>query len=403
MGESLLAGLKVLDVASFIAAPVASTMLADLGADVIKVEPPTGDTYRGLMSFPGFPESDVDYAWMVDNRSKRGIAINLLKPDGLAILHELIAEADVFVINYPPRVRRNLKLRYGDVAPMNGRLIYASLSAYGEEGPEAERSGFDSTALWARTGLMDLVRPDPEGPPARSLPGMGDHPTGVALFGAIMTGLYRRQITGRGGKVHTSLMANGVWWNAFYAQAALCGLPVPVRPKREEWATGTANHYRCADGRWFILSLVNEEKLWPRLLQALGDPALANDPRFSDIGTRRAHARELIEVLDGIFAGADWPTWRERLDAADITYGVVGKVEDVARDQQMHAAKILVSHEDPSGLSTHTVASPVWVEGVEKAPPRPAPSLGEHTDEILMEMGRTEKQIAELRKAGVVV
>ena len=288
------------------------------------------------------------------------------------MLRELAATADIFITNYPPRVREQLGLRHEDIAPLNERLIYASLSAYGEAGPESGKTGFDSTALWARTGLMDLVRPDPEGPPARSLPGMGDHPTGVALFAAIMTALYRRQVTGKGGKVHTNLMANGVWCNAFYAQAALCGLDIPIRPKRESWATGVANHYRCADGRWFILSLVNEDKQWPNLLRALDRPDLGADPRFAEKPARRRHARELIAILDELFLREPWPVWRARLEAEGLAFGVVGRTGDIPADPQMRAAGILVPHHDPSGLSTHTVAAPVWVEGLgeDPAPPR---------------------------------
>ncbi len=402
MAEPLFAGLKVLDVASFIAAPVAATMLADFGADVIKVEPPSGDSYRGLSAFPGFPSSDVDYAYMMDNRSKRGLALDLRQEAGRAVLRELAATADVFITNYPPRVREQLGVRYEDIAPLNERLIYASLSAYGEEGPEAGRTGFDSTALWARTGLMDLVRPDPEGAPARSLPGMGDHPTGVALFAAIVTALYRRQVTGKGGKAHTNLMANGVWFNAFYAQAALCGLDIPTRPKRENWATGVANHYRCADGRWFILSLVNEDKQWPNLLRALDRPDLGADPRFAEKPARHRHARELIAILDEVFIREPWAFWRERLEAEGLAFGVVGKTEDIPDDPQMRAAAIVIPHEDPSGLSTHTVAAPVWVEGSEKTAPRPAPETGQHTDEILAELGRAPEDIAALRACGAV-
>ncbi len=402
MAEPLLAGLRVLDVASFIAAPVAATMLADLGADVIKVEPPSGDAYRGLVGFPGFPVSEVDYAYMVDNRSKRGLALDLRQEAGRAVLRELAARTDVFVTNYPPRVRAQLGLRHEDIQPLNERLIYAALSAYGEAGPEAGRTGFDSTALWARTGLMDLVRPDPEGSPARSLPGMGDHPTGVALFAAIMTALYRRETTGKGGKVHTSLLANGVWCNAFYAQAALCGLAIPTRPKRENWATALANHYRCADGRWFILSLVNEDKQWPNLLRALDRPELGHDPRFAEKPARHAHARELIAILDGVFAAEPWAFWRERLQAEGLAFGVVGRTEDIPDDPQMKAAEIVIPHDDPSGLSSHTVATPLWVEGADKQPPRPAPALGQHSDEILAELGRTPEEIARLRAAGAV-
>ena len=167
----VLAGLRVIDAASFIAGPVAATILADLGADVVKLEPPGGDPYRHRTHGPGIPESPFNYRWIVDNRSKRGLALDLRRPEGQSVLHRLVARADVFITNTPLGSRARLGIRWEDLAPLNPRLVYASLTAYGERGEEAERGGFDSTALWARTGLMDLVRAAPDAPPARSLPG----------------------------------------------------------------------------------------------------------------------------------------------------------------------------------------------------------------------------------------
>jgi formyl-CoA transferase len=227
----LLDGIRVLDAASFIAGPVATTVMADFGADVVKIEPPGGDTYRLRNS--GYPASAYNFPWIVDNRNKRGVAIDLRTADGQAVLHQLVRGADVFVTNLPLDARARLRVRYEDLEPLNARLVYGSVTAYGDTGAEAGRPGFDSTALWARTGLMDLVRPSPEAPPSRSLPGMGDHPTGMSLFGAIMAALYQRERTGRGTMVSTSLMANGLWWNAIQVQGILCGARTVVGPPPE--------------------------------------------------------------------------------------------------------------------------------------------------------------------------
>src|SRR5438093_6516802 len=280
MGDFLLAGMRVIDAASFIAGPVATTIMADLGADVIKIEPPDGDPYRNRTGGPGVAESPYNYRYIVDNRTKRGLALDLRQPAGRAVLHRLIERADVFVTNTPLESRTRLGIRWTDLAPLNPRLVYASMTAYGEHGDEAPRTGFDATALWARTGLMDLVKPLPDSPPARSLPGMGDHPTGVSLFAAIMTALYRRGQTGRGTMVSTSLMANGLWWNAIQVQAALSGARVEPRPAREEPATALANLYRCADGRWFLLNFLNDDRAWPPLLRPIERPDLGEAPRF---------------------------------------------------------------------------------------------------------------------------
>jgi crotonobetainyl-CoA:carnitine CoA-transferase CaiB-like acyl-CoA transferase len=398
-----LAGLRVIDAASWIAGPVATTILADFGADVVKIEPPAGDTYRHRSGGPGVPESPYNYRWIVDNRTKRGLALDLRKPDGRDVLCRLVARADVFVTNAPLDSRARLRIRWEDLAPLNPRLIYASLTAYGERGDEAAKTGFDATALWARTGLMDLIRAAPDAPPPRSLPGMGDHPTGVSLYAAIMTALYERERTGRGTMVSTSLMANGLWWNAIQVQAALCGARVEPRPAREEATSAVANLYRCADGRWFLLNLVQDERDWPSLVRAIEEPDLLNDPRFASAAARRANARALVTVLDKVFAARPWPQWRAVLDAHGLTFGVVGTVDDTRDDPQMVASDALVPIDDPRAGASLTVASPLWLEGVTKVPPRFAPGLGEHSVEILREAGYTDAEIDALLAGRTVV
>ncbi|MEQ9121155.1 MAG: CoA transferase [Alphaproteobacteria bacterium] len=401
MTARIFEGLKVIDCASFIAAPVAATILADFGADVVKIEAPGGDPYRSLHRGPGMPDLDFDYAWFADNRSKRGVCLDLKQAKAQEALHRLIEGADIFITNFPFPVRDKLKLRYEDLTATNPKLIYASLTAYGEDGPEASKTGFDSTALWARSGLMDMIKTAPDLAPTRSAPGMGDHPTGTALFAGIAMALYKRATTGEGSYVSTSLVANGAWWNSFYLQAALAGAEIPPRPHRDDWFNALSNHYVCKDGRWFILALVNEMRQVDRFFAAIGRTDLLADPRFVTQDARRANAKALTGILDGVFREKTWEEWRQILEANGLTFGVVRKMEDVAGDRTFADAGAVV----PSGPGTpaeRTVGTPVFMRGETKAPPRPSPGLGQHNDEIMAEIGYTADEIHAMREAGVL-
>ena len=400
MEPGIFEGLRVLDCASFIAAPAAATVLSDFGADVIKIEPPgTGDPYRRLPELPGNPKGPHNYAWMLEARNKRSLALDLTKPGGQDVLRRLVAGADVFITNFPPAVRRRLGITYEDLAPLSERLIYASFSGYGETGDEANKPGFDSNAWWARSGLMDIVRSEAGASPARSVPGMGDHPSAMALFGAIVTALYRRERTGKGAQVTSSLMANGVWSNGFFVQAMLCGARIAPRPPREHTFNAMTNHYQCRDGRWLILSLLNEERQWPALLDVIGRLDLRHDPLFATTSARHANARALVAILDEAFAERDLAEWRTRLDAAGLIFGVVAQVDDIPGDTQMRVSEVLVPFENDTTL---TINSPLWVSGAAKVPPRHPPALGAHSDEVLRAAGYGETEIRALRASGAV-
>jgi formyl-CoA transferase len=398
--NGIFAGLKVLDCASFIAAPAAATVLSDFGADVIKIEPPgTGDPYRNLPNLPGYPASQHNYAWILEARNKKSLALDLSRKEAQAVLHRLVEDADVFITNFPPSVREKLGLTYERLAPLNARLIYASFTGYGERGAEANKPGFDSNAYWARSGLMDLVRADEHTTPARSIAGMGDHPCAMAFYGAIVTALYKRERTGKGSHVASNLMANGVWAASVLAQAKLCGAKFGERRPRERALNAVTNHYRCRDGRWLILSLLNEEKQWPTLARCLGREDLIEDERFSTKPGRHARSLELIRIFDEIFATKDLAEWRRILDGNGLVFGVVGILDDIPHDQQMIDNEVLVPFENDTLL---TVNSPIWVDGERKVSPRRPPGIGEHSDEILRQAGYDAPAIAKLRSSGAV-
>jgi crotonobetainyl-CoA:carnitine CoA-transferase CaiB-like acyl-CoA transferase len=398
--EGIFSGLKVIDCASFIAAPAAATVLSDFGAEVIKIEPPgRGDPYRALPQLAGNPSSPHNYAWILESRNKKSLALDLTKQEAREVLHRLVAGADVFITNYPPPVRRRLGVTYDDIAPLNERLIYASFTGYGEVGEEAHRPGFDSNAWWARSGLMDVVRPHAGAPPARSVAGMGDHPSAIALYAAIVTALYRRERTGQGAHVGSSLMANGAWANGFLIQAQLCGATFYPRQPRENALNALTNHYLCRDQRWLMLSLLDQQRQWPLLAACIGREELVHDPRFATASARQAHARELIAILDAVFATKDLTVWRAVLDANDLVTGAVATLEDIPGDKQMLANDVLVPFADDALL---TVSSPFWVAEADKAVPRQAPGIGEHSDEILRAAGYAEADIARLRASGAV-
>jgi crotonobetainyl-CoA:carnitine CoA-transferase CaiB-like acyl-CoA transferase len=397
MSESLFTGLKVIDCASWIAGPAAATIMSDYGADVIKIEPPgAGDPWRASQPIPG---KTVDYYWQLTSRNKRSLALDLKLPEGQAVLHRLVAGADVFITNFPLPVRDRLRMAPADLMPLNSRLIYGSFTAYGEHGEEAAKTGFDSTAYWARTGLMDMVRADADTVPSRSMPGMGDHPSATSLYAAIVSALYRREKTGQGGVVRSSLLQSGLWANACAVQTRLFGEDVGLRPHRNDAPNALANHYQSRDGRWFIMALFNEQRQLRSFLGAIGREDLTDDPRFATPAARKQHARELVIVLDEVFSRRDLAEWRVILDGVGVTFGIVATVNEALDDPQMRHAGALVPFADGQGL---TVATPFHVDGVEKVSARRAPSVGQHNAVVLAEAGYSAGEIEQLRGLGVV-
>src|ERR1700752_5506354 len=288
--DNIFSGLKVVDLASFIAGPSAAVILSDFGADVLKVEPPGGELWRIGHKIPPQPQAKDAYPWHLANRNKRGMTLDLKSPSAKQVLERLVKWADVLIVNTPHAARKKLGLEYHDVAGWNPRLIYADLTGFGEKGPDANLPGFDITAYWARSGLLSQTR-DAGAPPTWPLSGSGDHATAVGLDSAIVTGLYRRERTGKGSYVTTSLLAEGVWAAGVFVQAALAEAKFFGLHDRKSPPNPAMNVYRSADNQWFLL-LVTPDKV-AALASAIGRPELLTDPPFTDPAKLVANAAQL--------------------------------------------------------------------------------------------------------------
>lgn len=400
--SKLFEGLKVLDVGSWIAGPVATTILADFGADVIKVERPVeGDFYRQLSALPGYPDADHNYMWETDGRNKRGLGLNLKSDAGRDILVDLIKQADVYVTNQPFPQRRALKLEYDDVKAINPAIIYASLSAYGETGPEKDKEGFDLVAYWARSGLMDLVR-DRDGRPAIAVPGMGDHPTAVSLYASIVTALLHREKTGEGSMVHTSLLANGVWSAACIASAGFAGGNYKSYRELRQQRRFAGSIYQCADDRWIQLTMIRSEEELMAFFALLGMPELFLDERFSTPEALLLNQEDLMEITQAELIQRTSDEWMRVCSEIGLNIVRIGTVEELMDDEMVYLNNIVTRPTDPNSTVPYVINHPINVEAIDRVGATKAPDLGQHTDEILESMGLKSEQITELRDKGII-
>jgi formyl-CoA transferase len=397
--DNIFSGLKVVDFSSFVAAPGAAVILSDFGADVIKVEPPNGDPWRFAHKIPPQPEADVPYQWHLANRNKRSITLDLKSPSAQQVLQGLVKWADVFLVNTPHSARKKLKLEYDDVLLWNPRLIYADLTGFGENGPDSALPGFDITAYWARSGLLSMTR-DAGAPPTWPVAGSGDNATAVGLYSAIVTALYRRERTGKGSYVTTSLLAEGVWSASVSIQAALSDAKFYGLHDRKNPANAALNVYRAADGAWFVLVVMPDRVA--AVATAIGRPDLLTDPRFSDPEKLSANMPQLTAILDDVFGAQPMAHWYKVFNGAHVTFGAVRGPQEVINDPQLRANDIVVPLEGAGGKLTSTISSPIQVHGVTKVPARRGPGLGEHNEEILRELGFGAKDIDALRASGAV-
>ena len=397
--DNIFSGLKVVDLASFIAGPSAAVILSDFGADVIKVEPPNGELWRHAHNAPPQPVAEDAYPWHLNNRNKRGMALDLKSPSAQQVLEKLDKWADVLIVNTPHPARARLKLEYEDVDRWNPRLIYADVTGFGDKGPDANLPGFDITSYWARSGLLSMTR-DAGAPPTWPVAGSGDNATAVGLYSAIVTALYRREKTGEGAHVTTSLLAEGIWSASVSIQAALCDAKFFGLHDRKNPANAAMNVYRSADDTWFVL-VVTSDKL-AAVAMAIGRPDLLTDPRFSDPAKLVANMPQLTAILDEVFGAHPMEHWYEVFNGVHVTFGAVRGPEEVINDPQLHANNIIVPLEGAGGKLTSTISSPIQVHGVTKVSAKRAPKIGEHNEEILQQLGFSATEIEGLTASGAI-
>lgn len=401
----MLEGIRVVELATYIAAPAAAGVMADWGAEVIKVEPLQGDAIRGMLKNVSAANVEGNPIFDMDNRGKRGLAIDLRNDKGAAALRKLVRSADVFVTNVRPGGLARAGLDWDSLHAENPRLVYASVTGYGLEGEEKDRPGFDMAAFWARSGVAALTAPKGTEPfPLRI--GQGDHTTGLATLSGILGALFERERTGKGRLIEASLLRTGIYSIASDMAIQLRYGRVASTRGREQAVNALNNFFRCACGTWLCLLTRHSGDIFGPIARALGRPELAEDERFTSARARREHAAELVHILDAEFAKHDIAEWGRRLDAEDVVWAPVQTPAQVADDPQAEAAGAFVDIPDGQGGTGRSVAGPVRLpepDGTTADRVRgPAPGIGEHTEEILRGLGYGDGEIADLRAAGAI-
>lgn len=393
--NNIFSGVRVLDVASFVAAPGAATLLADFGADVIKIEPPGGEGWRNVT-----PPSRANAPWLLTSRNKRGLVLDLTVDTGLNVLKRMIAEADVLVLNFRRKQLERYGLRYEDLVNSNPRLVYAYVNGYGERGTDADRKAFDPTAFFARTGILDMLRNKDEGHPFPTM-GVGDHATAMTLFAGIAASLFKRERTGQGSKVSTSLMANGTWANGFHVQNALCGFDISEFRDQEGWTNPFANLYTTADARQIYLLMANPAREWTALLQALNCEHWSEDPRFSNQKQRNENRTAVRRMISEAISKKTLADLATCLNKYEIAFSEICKLKQVISDPQMMANEVVVPVDWGDDRVSRTITNPIRINDSTHSL-NAAPNLGEHSAEVLTQYGFTATEINQLRTEQVL-
>lgn len=396
-------GVKIVEMGHVVVIPSAAAILADWGADVIKVEvPEVGDQIRGITRIEGGKLTNgMHYMFEVMNRNKRGITLNLKQEQGKEIMSKLVKKSDVFMSNFQPETLRKLGLDYQNLSLLNRRLVYATVTGYGNKGPGKDKPGYDYAAFWANSGVMDKLS-DPDGVPRRQRPGMGDNTTSMCIAAGISAALFARERTTRGQELSFSLYNTAVWTLQTDIQIALAaGEELPYGNIKKA-ANPLWNAYQTEDGRWLELCMLQSDLFWSRFCQAIGLQHLEHDSRFESSQKREENCEALIAIINKTFASKTLVEWEEILDKNRLFSCRVQTVTEVVNDPQAIENDFFMELDHPSGRRIKLVASPVLFDGVRPAIRLPAPELGQHTEEVLLELGYTWDDVVSFKDSGVI-
>ncbi len=405
MSAPVMDGVRVLEVGIYAFAPAAGAVLADWGADVVKVEhPQSGDPLRGLVAYGVKPgDGGVTYLWEVLNRGKRSIGIDIATDDGRELLLSLCEDADVFLTNFLAPACTRLGIDADSVRARNPRIIYARGTGHGPKGPDADKGGYDGVSFWARSGVsIAAMPPDARYPVGLPGPAYGDIQSGAHLAGGIAAALFHRERTGEGSVVDVSLLGSGLW----AMQPAIAGAHAAGREQlapldRRRPANPLWNVYRTADGRFVTMSMLESDRYWPGFCRAVQRPELLTDERFADAEARSAHIEECVEVLDGIFAEHSLEEWKAILGAQEGPWSVTQTPRATLDDAQAVANDYLQWVKYDNGASLPLVTAPAQIDG-RPARLRAAPGHGADTDEVLLAAGLTWDDLLRLKVAGAI-
>jgi len=397
----VLKGVRVVEVASWLFVPSAGGVLADWGADVVKIEHPVmGDPLRGLYNAET-AGSVVNPNTELPNRGKRSVGLDISTDEGRAILYRLVEDADVFCTNYLPGVRQRLKIDVDDIRARNPRIVYALGTGQGSLGPEAEQGGFDLASAWARAGAAFQMTPV-DGEPPNQPGSLGDLSGGITLAGAVAAALYRRERDGHSPVVEVSLYAIGIWWMAQAITSGAVGLTREFRTRRNPF-NPLVNYFPTKDGRWICLVLLQADRWWPDLCRHLGRPDLIEDPRFATAALRSQHVEECTEELDRVFRTRTFSEWREALATAEGVWSPVLSPAEIGVDPQAVANGYLPDVDKGDGRVYRGVASPVRFDERPIGTLRGAPEHAQDTEAVLLELGFGWDEIATLKEHGTLV